>query len=102
MSPMADAMRLVDREGRHMEMRSEFEKTRGQHPLRRYEDQMMMTGGNLALDTAQFGHIHPTVQCGSRIAARSHRIDLIFHQGDQRRYHYIAPSGNGRRHLIAQ
>ena len=94
-------MRFVDRERADPETRGKLEKTRRQQPFRRDEYKMMTAGGDLALGTANLREVHPAMQRDGGIAARAQRIDLILHQRDERRHHYIGASGHRRRRLVA-
>ena len=68
MSPLADAVRLVDREAGNVQARGEIEKSRRQQPLRRDEYKMMPAAGELALDVTNLHLIHSAMKRRRRIA----------------------------------
>ncbi len=83
--------------------RAASSRNRGsQQALRRNENKMMVTGGELALDLTNFGEVDAAVNRRGRITGQAQRIDLVFHQRDERRDHDVGAPGNRRRHLIAQ
>ena len=100
--PLADAMRLVDRKAGDLQARRQLEKSRRQQPLRRDEYKMMPPAGDLALDVADFHLIHAAMKRRRRITRQPQRIDLVFHQRDQRRDDDVGASGDRRRHLVAE
>ena len=102
MSPLADAVRLVDREAGNLQARRELEKSRRQQPLRRDEYKMMPAAGELALDVTNFHLIHAAMNRRRRIAGQPQRIDLVLHQRDKRRDHDVGAPSDRRRHLVAE
>ena len=101
-TPLADAMSLVDREAGNFQARGKIEKSRRQQPLRRDEYKMMPAAGDLALDVTQLHLIHPAMERRRRIARQAQRIDLVLHQRDQRRDHDVGASRDRGRHLVAE
>ncbi len=68
--PLADAVRLVDREARDAESGGELEESRRQQPLGGDEDEMVAPAGDLALGGADLAGVHAAVDGHGREAAR--------------------------------
>ena len=90
---MADAVRLIDGEGPHIEADQKLLKALRYQPLRRDEEQSQ-------LPRARRAHQLPFLYLGGRAidltcvdAKVAKRVHLILHQRDQRRYDHRQISG---------
>ena len=83
-SPVADAVCFVDREGAHIDAREELQKTRRQQSFRCYEHQSISAGHDLCFGFADGFGSHSTIKSGGWIATLTQTIDLILHQRNER------------------
>ena len=100
-SPLRDAMRLVDREQRQPQPRQPLQRAVGQQPLRRDVQQVELLLDQVARDAARLGRIEIRMQRAGRHAELAQRRDLVVHQRDQRRDHHRGAGPAQRRHLEA-
>ena len=101
-APLADAMRLINRDQRDVLALQPFHRPRRQQPLRRDVEQIqppiIQRPPHLAMRfRVQFG-----MQGRRRHAQLAHRRHLIVHQRDQRRNHHRRARPAQSRHLIAE
>src|SRR5258706_9186312 len=84
-SPFADAVRFVDGEELDVPRLQVGKKSREHQPLRRDVKQPEFAVVQPTQTSARFASVEGGIEEGRRDAAGLHGIDLIFHQGDQRR-----------------
>ena len=101
-SPVADAMRLVDRERLRAGALQQLTKARHRQALRRNEQQLQLSIEQRALDIPLLARILRTVQLRGRDAAFAQSVDLILHQRNERRHDDRDVVFQQRRHLIAE
>ena len=101
-TPLADAMRLIDREGLHPPLRQLGQKFRQHEPLRREIKEPVFAGIQLGKTLAGLGRIEGRIQKGRRHPAGRQLVDLILHQGDERRNHHGQPVPHQSRQLVTQ
>ena len=83
-APLADAMRLVDREPLHAHLRKQVEQAGVHQSLGRREEQPKFTGGQPVADLPPLVGREPGVDGGGGIADRLQGIDLVLHERHQR------------------
>ena len=101
-SPLRDAMRLVDREQRYRHATELLQAALGQQALRRHIQQLQGAIGETTFDIALGGGVETGIQICRFDAVLVQRIDLILHQCDQRRDHNRGAFAQQRRNLVAQ
>ena len=101
MSPLRDAMRLVDGEQRKLQARQPLQRAVRQQPLRRDVEQIELLLDQVARGAARLRRVELGMQCAGGDAKLAQRRDLIVHQRDQRRDHYRGAAPAQRRHLEA-
>jgi hypothetical protein len=101
-APLADAVGLVDRKPLHAHLREQVEQAGVHEPLRSREEQPQFPRGEPVADLQAFVLRQAGVDRGGRVADRLERIDLVFHQGDQRRDDHVGRFAHQRRQLIAE
>ncbi|MGY3106758.1 hypothetical protein ACVWW7_003385 [Bradyrhizobium sp. LM6.9] len=102
MTPLRDAMRLVDREQRHLRPRQQRQATRRHQPFRRDIEQVEIARDQAPLDVGGFLRGQRRVQRGGVDPGFEHAGDLVAHQRNQGRHHDTAAFAQQRRQLIAQ
>src|SRR6266851_4409800 len=101
-TPLRDAMRLVDGEERDLGIRQQFEAARRHQPLGRDVDQIELALAHGALDGSRLAGAERRVERRGPHPCLAQRIDLILHQRDQRRNDDAEPGTDERRDLKAQ
>ena len=109
-APLADAMRLVDREqaqqAAFVQRVEHAEKARRQQALRRGIEQHQAARTQLTLDALGLVAGQRGIEEGGMHAGLFERADLVVHQRDQRAHHHrhavAAAVPHDRRHLVAQ
>ena len=109
-APLADAVRLVDREQAQqatlVQRLHHRQEARRQQPLRCDVEQRQPPGQQVALDRRGLLRAQRGVQEGRRHADLVERADLVLHQRDQRADHHRDPlagaMAHDRRNLVAQ
>ena len=101
-SPGGDAVRLVDREERDREVGHGREEGRGLEPFRSHVHEAVFAPAQRALTVLPFALRQRAVHERGRDSACAQRIDLVFHQGDERRDHHGGALEQQRRKLIAE
>ena len=86
MAPLRDAMRLVDREQRHLRLRQHRQAARRHQPFRRDIEQVEIARDQAALDVGGLLERQRRVQRGGVDAGLEQAGDLVAHQRDQRRH----------------
>jgi hypothetical protein len=102
MPPLADAVGLVDREPPHADAGEEVEQPRVHEPFRGGEQEPQVAGGETVADGRPLVLRHAPVDRRGRVADRLQRIDLVLHQGDERRDHDVGRLPDQRRQLVAE
>ena len=101
--PLADAMGLVDRQQLQPHRPHRLEEPPAAEPLRHHVDQAELAGRHPVEPGVLLGHRQRAVDERDRQAQRLELIDLVLHQGDQRRDHQRqAVQDHGRRQLVAE
>ena len=80
----------------------ELQEAGRQQSLRRHENEPKLAGRDLLLDLPHRPRRHAAVQRRRRIAAGAQAVDLVLHQGDQRRDDDVHPLRQLGGHLVAQ
>jgi hypothetical protein len=106
-APLADAVRLVDRDQRDPRRRDpqRVDEPRAAEPLRRDVDQRVHPGADAVDDVALLLGPGGRGQRRRGDAAGAQRVDLVLHQRDQRRHHErdaALIAEHHRRELVAQ
>ena len=102
MSPLADAVRFVHREQRDADVAQLLGQLAEGKPFRREVEELGLAAQHAAHAIADFSARQRAVDERRRDAALHQRVDLVLHQGDQRRDHHREPGQHQRRNLIAQ
>jgi hypothetical protein len=100
--PLRHAVRLVNREQRHLGAFQQIEKAPGEQPLRRHVKQVQLTCQQLSLHLALLIRRNAGVEKCRGHARLAQRVDLILHQRNQRRHHNARALPHQRRNLITQ
>ena len=95
-------MRLVDGEERDPAARQELEAARRHQALRRDIDEIERALAHVALDLGGLGRRQRRIEVSRAHAGLAQRIDLILHQGDQRRDDNADTRPQQRGNLVAQ
>jgi hypothetical protein len=101
-APLRDAVRLVDREERDAPAFQQGGRGRHPQPLRRQVEQVQLAGQVHLLDRAALVGILGRVEEPGADAQRAQRVDLVLHEGDQRRDDDPDTGPHERRDLVAQ
>ena len=101
-TPLRDAMRLVDRQQRHVCALEQVKRVALEQAFRRDIDETQFAAPDPLEDGAVLRRIVCRVQARRRDAVGAELRHLIAHQRDQRRYHDGEPIANQRRQLIAE
>ena len=83
--PLGDAVRLVDREQRDLQLLRERAEAVGQQPLRRDVEDLVSAEARVAVGLAQLLDGHGAVDAAGRDAGVLQGHDLILHERDERR-----------------
>src|SRR5262245_37079720 len=102
MTPMTDAMRLVNRESPNLQAIDNLKKARSEQPLGRDEDKTIFSCCDLLFQRPDHIEWQPAIQRRGWIAAFTQTIDLILHQRNKRRHDNVGSSLEFRGDLIAQ
>jgi hypothetical protein len=102
-APLADAVRLVDRDVRHpAEPLDERLAALTGQPLRRHVEQGVTPLTDAGRDRRLPVGAHRAVVERRLDAVFDQRVDLVLHQRDQRRHHQAQPAADQRRRLEAE
>ena len=101
-APLRHAVRLVDREERDRERADELERAVEHEALRRHVEQVEPPAAQVAQHLGRLLGRERGVQHRRRNAVRAQRVDLVFHERDERRDHDGRAVTMQRRHLIAE
>jgi hypothetical protein len=102
-APLADAVGLVDREPLHAHLGQEVEQAGVHQPLRGGEQEPQFARRQRSRTTADRSSCDmPGVDRRRRVADRLEGIDLVLHQGDERRDHDVGRLAHERRQLVAE
>ena len=101
-SPLRNAVRLVDRKQRDARAGEQGQAARGEQPLRRDVEQIELAGDELCLDGGGLARRQRGIEDRGLDAGLEQARDLVAHQRDQRRDHDAAALAQQRRQLIAQ
>ena len=85
--PLRDAVGLVHRHHRHLGPRQTADKLLTRQPFRRDVEQLEPASVDAVIHARRLGRCQRGIEPGRRNAPRLERLDLILHQGDQRRDH---------------
>ena len=85
--PLRDAVGLVHRHHRHLGPRQPADELLARQPLRRDIKQLEPAGPDAVIHARRLGRRQRGIEPRRRNAPRLERLDLIPHQGDQRRDH---------------
>ncbi len=103
--PLADAVRLVDREVAHRRPLEQAEEPLGPlagEPLRRHVEQTQTAGQGVGAHPVALRRPQGGVVVGGGDAVGAQRVDLVLHQRDERRDHHRQPAVEQRRRLVAE
>ncbi len=100
--PLADAMGLVHRQELQPHRPDRLQKSRAAKPLRGHVHQAELAGRHLVEPGVLLGHRQRAVDERHRQPAGLELIDLVLHQGDQRRYDQRQPVQDHGRELVAE
>ena len=100
--PLGDAVRLVDREQRDLQLLRERAEAVGQQPLRRDVEDLVSAEARVAVGLAQLLDGHGAVDAAGRDAGVLQGHDLILHERDERRDDERQPRQQQGRDLIAE
>ncbi len=100
-APLRDAVRLVDRQQRDLGAPDRKEERLAQKPLGRDVEQFETPPGDLLVDLRELRRVESGIETRRRDAPRRQCVDLVLHQGDQRRNHQRCSLEQHRRKLIA-
>jgi hypothetical protein len=101
-SPFADAMRLVHRQQLDPRAADRVQKPLVPQPLGRHVDQIEFASGQLLQAGLLFGQRQRTVDARGADAQRGQAVDLVLHQGDQRRDDQRDALAGDRGQLVAE
>ena len=101
-APFRDAMRLIHRHEADLHTADELDELLARKRLRRDVEQLEFAAEGLELDLGVVATRHGRVQKASLDAEGLHLIDLIFHQGDERRDDEGRALEQHRRQLVAE
>ena len=99
MSPLADAMRFVNRDQIELPLSQVSEKARQHCPLRRHIQEPILSMAQTQHSLRSFIRLQRGIKKRRRNPAGLKRINLILHQRDQRRHHYRQAVPRQRRQL---
>src|SRR5882724_9077891 len=102
MAPLGDAMRLVDCEERDPRTRELREEALVVEALRRDVQKLESPGAEPLEDLALLGGVEAQVEPLGVDPAALQEVDLILHQGNQRRHYYRHPIEEQRRQLVTE
>ena len=100
--PLGDAVRLVDREQRDLQLLRERAEAVGQQPLRRDVEDLVSAEARVAVGLAQLLDGHGAVDAAGRDAGVLQGHDLILHERDERRDDERQPRQQQGGQLIAK
>ena len=100
--PLADAVGLVHHQPRHPDAGQGGAERGAREPLRRDVHQPQPPGGQVALRGGALGGCEPRVQRGRGDPPRPEAVDLVLHEGDERRDHDRGAVEQERRQLEAE
>ena len=100
--PLGDAVRLVDREQRDLQLLRERAEAVGQQPLRRDVENLVSAEARVAVGLAQLLDGHGAVDAAGRDAGVLQGHDLILHERDERRDDERQPRQQQGGQLIAK
>ena len=83
-SPLRDAVRLVDSDERGLTLGEHFNETGNTQPLRREEEELQLAVEVFAADFARGGAVHPGMNAADAQAERGELGELVFHERDER------------------
>ncbi len=101
-APLGDAVRLVDREERHLALVEEALRALGAQPLGGQVQQVQLAGEEELLDGAPLVEALGGVEEPGPHPERGERVYLVLHQRDQRRDHHAGAASDQRRDLVAE
>ena len=101
-SPLRDAVRLIDGHERDLHAPQPIQKRLTREPLRSHIEQLQLSGPQIRIHPLRLFRGQARIQPRRRHAARPQRIDLIFHQRDERRNHQRRSLEEHRRQLITK
>ncbi len=101
-TPLADAVCLVDRDEPDPHLAERPEERRAGEPLRSDVEQLELTGDRLAEPRADLGARQRAVDQRGRDVAALERVHLVAHQGDEGRDDERQAGEQEGRHLIAE
>ena len=102
MTPLRDAMRLVDREQRDPAAPQQVEAMRHHQPLGRHVEQVELPVAGGALDRPGFARRQSGIERRGADPGLAQRVDLVLHQCDQRRDDDAESGPQQRGELVAQ
>ncbi len=95
-------MRLVDREQADRGLVEQAQGRGGLQPLRGQVEQVKLAGQEIGLHRRLLAAVLAGVKEASPDAERLQRVDLIVHQGDERRDHHAGARPDQRGYLVAK
>ena len=101
-SPLRDAVRLVDGEQRQLGAGQQRQRAILQQPLGRDVEDVETTGGDAVLERRLLAIVERRVEKGGLDAGLRQRLDLILHERDQRRDDDAGAGAHERGDLVAQ
>ena len=101
MAPLRHAVRLVDRVERDRARGEQREAALGEQALGRDIEQVELAASHGRLDARRAGRAQRRVEVRRAHAVGEQRVDLVLHQGDQRRHHDADALAKQRWHLVA-
>ena len=102
MAPLADAVRFVNGEQADVRILQHVLEARRHQSFRRHVEQLQPVLAQVVPHDARLVCVERGVEHGSRHACLFQRLDLVAHQGDQRRDDDRDTGPAKRRHLVAQ